>query len=68
MTFFINETRRQPDANGACEANFGGTLCRPTRIRQGRIRAIRLGNGYRIPAEEVARICSAGLPATPPDN
>jgi len=32
-------------------------------IRQGRIRAVRLGGGWRIPADEVARIVSAGLPS-----
>jgi excisionase family DNA binding protein len=32
-------------------------------IRQGRIKAVRLGGGWRIPADEVSRICSAGLPS-----
>ena len=30
-------------------------------VRQGRIRALRLGNGWRIPSDEVRRICTAGL-------
>lgn len=32
-------------------------------IRQKRIRAVRLGNGWRIPADEVSRIMTAGLPS-----
>jgi len=34
-------------------------------VRQGRIKAVRVGSGWRIPAEEVRRICTAGLPLTP---
>ena len=31
-------------------------------IRQGRIHALQFGAGWRIPAQEVARILTAGLP------
>lgn len=34
-------------------------------IREGRIKAIRMGNGWRIPGDEVARILTNGLPVTP---
>jgi len=34
-------------------------------IREGRIKAVRISRGLRIPAEEVARICKNGLPSTP---
>lgn len=32
-------------------------------IREGRIRALRFGRNYRIPADEVARIMTEGLPS-----
>jgi excisionase family DNA binding protein len=31
-------------------------------IRQGRIHALRLGNGWRVPSDELARILRDGLP------
>jgi excisionase family DNA binding protein len=39
-------------------------------IRQGRINALRFGAGWRIPAPEVARILTTGLPysATPAER
>jgi len=37
-------------------------------IRQGRIRALPFGGGYRIPAAEVARILSEGLPYRAPEQ
>ena len=33
-------------------------------IRQGRIHALRFGQGWRIPAAEVRRILTTGLPVT----
>jgi excisionase family DNA binding protein len=35
-------------------------------IRQGRINALRFGAGWRIPAREVARILTTGLPYSTP--
>jgi len=74
--------RTTPTAEDLADIQKGGYLsvkafanhfeCCPnwvlTLIRQGRIRAIKIGNRWKIPPEEAAWIIEHGVPNTPPDD